>query len=660
MSLLKEATEYLAAGLSVIPCVLDPDPKKDKTPRLATWEQMKADPEAGSWKPYQKERPTQAQLNEWFKNGAAIGVIGGVVSGNLEIIDFDIAEYAGKWSDLLKSWGCGDLLKKLVTERSKRGGFHVAYRHTGVPMGNQKLAWHREANKASIETRGEGGYVIAAPSEGYTSVRGKWTALPTISADERDTLLSAARTFNQKPDVRSSPSGRVGDDYNDRAVIHEILSPHGWTQFKSARFWTRPGKSSGVSLEVFPDGKVQVYTSSVAGLDPGQYDLFGLYARLWHDGNFTAAAKKAGEDGFGTTPQQYQQQKRSDDRLVGAPAVSKVAGFRSYSDIQSKKVEWLWHPYIPIGGLTLLCGNPGIGKSTFAFNLAAMLSNGHGGGGFPAQTPKTVLLYCLEDDAERVIKNKLVAAGADMSKVIDGVYHPRHNPEGISPPITAEKMRAIVEAAKTVPDLGLVIFDPVVEWFPADRSVNTGNETREVMRHFRDLCEQAGISTLLLAHPNKAREGDLLMRVSGSIDFAAIVRSLLFATKIPDSDDHAILHVKANWGPMGHAIGYDIDDEGRFFFTGQSDVTQEMLAAQPPKEIITPTMTRECKDWLVETLKGGALLSEVLFKGAKDHGFSRRTVERARQEMGKQITCKPINGKWNWALSLEFDPYWDC
>ena len=47
-----------------------------------------------------------------------------------------------------------------------------------------------------------------------------------------------------------------------------------------------------------------------------------------------------------------------------------------YSEVQSTDVRWLWYPFIAIGKITLLQGDPGDGKSTMMMNLIAELSTG--------------------------------------------------------------------------------------------------------------------------------------------------------------------------------------------------------------------------------------------------------------------------------------------
>ena len=173
MSVLEIARRYVAGGLSVVPILAD----GSKRPAVP-------------WKALQQKRPTDAELVRWFgpeKHGLAI--ICGQVAGNLEVLDFDDGEACFAWRDLVEAELPG-LLGKLPVVSTPRGGFHVYYRLRNRPPGNQKLALRR-GKETLIETRGEGGYVLAPgcpaachPSGGlYVQVSGP--ALPAVPQIEQ-------------------------------------------------------------------------------------------------------------------------------------------------------------------------------------------------------------------------------------------------------------------------------------------------------------------------------------------------------------------------------------------------------------------------------------------------------------------------------------------
>ena len=136
------ARAYVAAGLSVIPI----KPDGSKRPPI-------------KWKEYQSRHADDQELQEWFAAGRhGIAVICGQVSGGLEVLDFDSADAWRVWSRLCEEEHPG-LLARLPRVRTPAGGMHLYYR-VDEPGGNQKLAWDQDGLDL-IETRGEGGYVLA-------------------------------------------------------------------------------------------------------------------------------------------------------------------------------------------------------------------------------------------------------------------------------------------------------------------------------------------------------------------------------------------------------------------------------------------------------------------------------------------------------------------
>ena len=144
------AMAYLAAGLSCLPAA-----KARKHPAI------------GSWKNWQTRLPTEVEVRAWFSNAHdAICVVSGAVSGNLECMDFDNGgELFAAWMEKVDT----GLLAKLVIEQTPSGGYHVCYRCESPVEGNLKLArGNRDGKlKTLIETRGEGGLFLCAPTEGY-------------------------------------------------------------------------------------------------------------------------------------------------------------------------------------------------------------------------------------------------------------------------------------------------------------------------------------------------------------------------------------------------------------------------------------------------------------------------------------------------------------
>jgi putative DNA primase/helicase len=299
---------------------------------------------AGDWKRWQKERPTEQHIRAWLGNGHydGIGLVCGAVSGNLEMLELEgraIAEgISARMAEIAEASGLAELWSRIVTgysETSPSGGIHFLYRVDGPVAGNTKLARRPatpEELKANpdeklyvlVETRGEGGYVIIAPSNGRTHPSGKpWTILaggidtiPTITEDDRDALHILARAVDQMPaeqpgmksGINSPPKSDdgpgVADDYNQRTSWDDLLIGEGWTKVYTAgqtTYWRRPGKNQGISATTGRnDGdNLYVFSTSTVFEQEKAYSKFAAYALLDYGGDLSAAGKALYKAGYG-------------------------------------------------------------------------------------------------------------------------------------------------------------------------------------------------------------------------------------------------------------------------------------------------------------------------------------------------------------------------
>jgi hypothetical protein len=298
-----EARRLVTAGLSVIPI------RPDSTKR----------PALDAWRPYQQARPDAATLASWFHHGEGLAVIGGAVSGQLEILDFDAPELFTPWCALVEEH-CPGLVARLPLVQTPSDGRHVYYR-CKIITGNLRLARRVEVDETPetvIETRGEGGYAVAPPSpptchplqRPYIMLHGNLAAIPMITVPERSCLLHAARAFNRYVTPQRMVSGslggilpragghRPGDAFNAHADWSRLLEPHGWVRVGrhgDITYWRRPGKiSPGISASTNYRGSrlLYVFSTNAAPFEPDTaYTPFAAYALLEHGGNFTAAAR---------------------------------------------------------------------------------------------------------------------------------------------------------------------------------------------------------------------------------------------------------------------------------------------------------------------------------------------------------------------------------
>jgi hypothetical protein len=390
-----EAAEAaIRAGLSVIP--VDPDTKRP----------------LGAWAQWQQERPKDAG----HINGArAIGLVGGIVSGGLMCIDID-AKYdlTGKLIDdytkFIEALAPG-LIDKLLQQWTHGKGLHLIYR-TAKPLKSMKLAerpaTEEELSKKPehkeytlIETKGEGGQFLIAPSPGYELI-GEITDIKTISEDEQEILLNAARSFNQVKDNRSEYKTKDGgeiafDDFNRSADVPAIMERNGWKVCGNRGdtvYFSRPGKVRGISASWnHIPGRLYVFTSSSEFDARHVYTPFAIIAILEYGGDFKAAARSLRAQGYGSKPQGANVQSEGVKLITGRTAAIESEAKASICRVNDfiERIDALhtegykrglstgWQVLdtfytIVKGHLNIVTGIPGHGKSEFIDNLAVNLA----------------------------------------------------------------------------------------------------------------------------------------------------------------------------------------------------------------------------------------------------------------------------------------------
>lgn len=256
-------------------------------------------PNIRSWKQYMSRLPTHEEAEHWKGNLACIC---GKVSYGLTCVDFD--EKNGEtWDDWISDINHikPELLGKLYMETTISGGYHVCYR-SDSNMHNCKLACNKEG-KGKIEIRGEGGYFVSAPSEGYNIYFGKLSTLQKISEAEENILLGCAESYNEyiveeyQPKKHRTPTGdSVFNKYDSVTNPIPLLQKYGWTIdrcFNDKVYLRRPGKDKGVSASWnFIPNRFYCFSTSTVFKNEVPLTPSAIYTFLVHNGDFRAAAKE--------------------------------------------------------------------------------------------------------------------------------------------------------------------------------------------------------------------------------------------------------------------------------------------------------------------------------------------------------------------------------
>jgi len=314
------------------------------------------------------------------------------------------------------------------------------------------------------------------------------------------------------------------------------------------------------------------------------------------------------------------------------------------ADVAPEAVEWLWKPYIPLGKMTLLEGDPGIGKSWATAALACAVSLGRGlPGDMGSSEAGNVLMLSAEDGLADTLRPRLDAVGADVSRVF-----------AVSEPLTFDEAgmlrfeEAIADRKPT-----LVTVDPLFAFTGGKVDIHRANECRTVMARLAAIAERHRCAIIAVRHLGKSRGmGHALNAGIGSIDLVAAARSVLLAGKDPDDETiRAITQIKSNLAPTGPAIGYALRG-GEFFWTGESDLTPERILSYAPGESERPALD-EAVEFFRDALGAGEREISEIRTEAKQAGISESTLRRARERLGIKTRREGIPGmkqRFFWSL----------
>ena len=231
--------------------------------------------------------------------------------------------------------------------------------------------------------------------------------------------------------------------------------------------------------------------------------------------------------------------------------------FTLYSDVEATAVRWLWYPFIAVGKITLLQGDPGDGKSTMMMNLIAELSKG---GTMPdgksIGMPQKVIYQCSEDDASDTIKPRLETCGADCRNV---AFINEEMNSGLT--LDDERIRkAIIQFRPR-----LVVIDPIQAYLGSDSDLQIAGRARKLMQRLGMWASAYDCAVVLIGHLNKKEGTKDLYRSIGSVDVVAAARSVLQMEHAPENKDIRIVRqIKNNLAPSDGEIRFSITAEEGF------------------------------------------------------------------------------------------------
>jgi hypothetical protein len=320
--------------------------------------------------------------------------------------------------------------------------------------------------------------------------------------------------------------------------------------------------------------------------------------------------------------------------------------------VTPEHVSWLWPGRLPLGKVSLLDGDPGLGKSTVTLDIAARVSRGWPmPDGTGAGEPAGVVIVSAEDGLADTIVPRLAAAGADLSRIVALEKVP--DEEGGHPFVIPDDLASLERA---IADAGarLVVIDPLMAFLSGGTNSHRDQDVRRALARVHDMAERTGAVVLVVRHLNKTAGGPAVYRGGGSIGIIGAARSGLLVARDPDHDDARVLaSTKSNLCAPPSSLGWHLEDTesgvARVVWDGPSEHGADALLSLPTSGD-ERTSREEAKDFLREFLSAGPVGAKETQNAARESGISDATLRRARLDLGVVLERAGFQGRSMWSL----------
>jgi hypothetical protein len=340
---------------------------------------------------------------------------------------------------------------------------------------------------------------------------------------------------------------------------------------------------------------------------------------------------------------------------------------RRVSEIEAQPIKWLWRGRIARGKITILAGNPGLGKSLVTTSIAAVLTTG---GRWPVDRTECpvgdIVFLTAEDDAADTLRPRLEAAGADLDHVhiVEGVitgYAGDGTRQERMFSLTAD-IRALGQKLESLGDVAALVIDPITAYL-GNVDSHKNADVRAVLAPLTGLASRHNVAIIGVSHLTKAAGPQALMRVNGSLAFVATARATYLIA--PDQDDKA----RRLFLPMKNNVGQDTT--GLAFRTEGATVPsaagpvetakvawesepvsitadEAMQTDAPPEE--KGSALSEATRWVHLALVDGPVSAAKMYDTAKAEGIAEKTLKRATRLLGVVKEKSGMVGGWAWSL----------
>jgi putative DNA primase/helicase len=344
---------------------------------------------------------------------------------------------------------------------------------------------------------------------------------------------------------------------------------------------------------------------------------------------------------------------------------SMTLAYRCMSDVQAKPINWLWPGRIARGKVSMLAGNPGLGKSQVTASMAAIVTTG---GTWPVDRTRcdrgAVVFLSAEDDAEDTIRPRLEAAEADLTRafILDAVVE-AYRADGGEIRRAFNLKTDLVRLSKMLDEIGevaLIVVDPITAYL-GDADSHKNAEVRALLSPLSDLAAKHHAAVVCVSHLNKGGSNDALMRVTGSLAFVAAARAAWLVARDQENANRVLFLPLKNNNNDQTGLAFAVQSAQVRSDAGLIETScvawEAEAVTMTADEAMTPqgdpeerSAVGDAKNFLRGLLADGAISAKRVYAEAREAGYSERTMRRAQKALSVEAVKDGLKAGWSWRL----------